>query len=78
MDAVIAAKSAAAFRQNFKFAPSAQRQAVRAFGKGVSCCAPTGQGTGNEHCFSALIQPFQLRSDFALDLHRIDGEASAR
>jgi hypothetical protein len=51
VDAVVAAKGAPALCENFELAPTAKRQAVWAFGEGLSRSAPTWQSTGNEHWF---------------------------
>lgn len=49
VDAIIAAEGATAPGENFEIAPTAERQAVRAFCKGIAGCASSGEGARNEH-----------------------------
>ena len=47
--AVVGAEGAAAFRQNFEFAPAAEGQAVGTLRQGVGLGTTAGKGTGGEH-----------------------------
>ena len=53
VNAVVAAEGAAAFGQNLKLAPAAQRQTVGACRKSVAGRAATGEGTRDEHALPA-------------------------
>ena len=52
VDAVVAAERAAAFGEDFEFAPAAEGQAVGATGQGRSCGAATWQSARDDHALS--------------------------
>ena len=52
VDAVVGAEGAAAFGEDFEFAPAAEREVVRAFWQSVACGAASGKSAGREHAFS--------------------------
>ena len=49
MDAVVAAEGAAAFGEDFEFAPAAERQAIGAERESLTRGAPAGEGARDDH-----------------------------
>jgi hypothetical protein len=54
VDAVVAAKGAAAFGQDFEFAPAAEWQAVGAERESLTRGAPAGEGARDDHASSRI------------------------
>jgi hypothetical protein len=51
VDAVVGAEGAAAFGEDFEFAPAAEREVVGASGQGCACGVASGKGAGGQHAF---------------------------
>jgi hypothetical protein len=49
VNAIVATEGAAAPGEDFEVAPTAERQAIRAFCEGITRCASSGEGARNEH-----------------------------
>ena len=66
VDAVVAAKGAAAFGEDFQVAPAAEGKAVGAFAESAGRGAAAGEGAGDKH------RQYEITSGFEVDLDGID------